>query len=607
MARTLLILAVSIFVVTNGFLLRRNHRNWNGRFRGRQRCSIYGTKAVIDEHGLVKSCVYHCGPNHQEAYSYVYGEYCKQLPYGCKDSGCTQCREGFFYLPYPLFFGTRCKRDCPKGYFKDHSRSRCEKSRRKEGCADVLCYKCNNGYYKHVDENYQNRCVTKCPEGYGPFNGRCRSIPEGCLTANCSECRDGYFYYEGAVFFQKCRESCPIGFHPDHNLKACIPCGDVNCNQCDEVPFKCNKCRSPYSLLVDGKESEKHCFTACPEGYVRSFDYQKFVFVCESIEGKKEVTTTTEPAYTTIPNTTPQEVTTTAEPTTAPIASTLEEIKTKKPIITTKGQEVTTNPTTAQVTTTTFPLPEGCSDQECTQCSVGYYRLVTHGKSGCLKSCPGGFYKSTSECLACSEPRCSSCSKSPFQCESCKTGFFQFSSNGNETVKCLDKCPLGYQSVKKNGTIFCEKEPIPDCAIEDCETCASHELHGFHIGCLECKAGYLLKRNIFKDQCVAVCPDSFYAGVKPGTNISACLDCDVQFCQKCIKRKKCAQCFEPFVFDFKKAKCTLCPSGTIYKRITRSCKSVIKKGGGKPITIEGLISSSKKKKMGIKKKTVIYS
>ena len=63
--------------------------------------------------------------------------------------------------------------------------------------------------------------------------------------------------------------------------------------------------------------------------------------------------------------------------------------------------------------------------------------------------------------LACSEPRCSSCSKSPFQCESCKTGFFQFSSNGNETVKCLDKCPLGYQPFKKNGTVFCEKEPTP--------------------------------------------------------------------------------------------------------------------------------------------------
>ena len=127
-----------------------------------------------------------------------------------------------------------------------------------------------------------------------------------------------------------------------------LACGDVNCNQCEEVPFKCNKCRSPYSLLVDGKESEKHCFATCPEGYVRSFDYQMFVFVCESIEGKKKAITTAEPAYTTIPNTTPKEVITTVEPTTAPIATTLEEIKTKKPNITTRGQVVTTNPITAQ-------------------------------------------------------------------------------------------------------------------------------------------------------------------------------------------------------------------------------------------------------------------
>ena len=112
------------------------------------------------------------------------------------------------------------------------------------------------------------------------------------------------------------------------------------------------------------------------------------------------------------------------------------------------------------------------------------------------------------------------------------------------------------------------------CNIDNCDQCAGHELHNLHVGCLECQAGYLLKRNIFKDECVAVCPDGFYPGVKPGTNTSACLDCQVQFCQSCLRRGKCSECFQPFVISFKTGKCTLCKPGTFYHRRSKSCKTL---------------------------------
>ena len=44
----------------------------------------------------------------------------------------------------------------------------------KEGCADVLCYKCKEGFYKHIDEYYINQCLKKCPDGYSVVNNRCR-------------------------------------------------------------------------------------------------------------------------------------------------------------------------------------------------------------------------------------------------------------------------------------------------------------------------------------------------------------------------------------------------------------------------------------------------
>ena len=42
------------------------------------------------------------------------------------------------------------------------------------GCADLLCYKCKNGFLKHVDKYYRNKCLKKCPDGYAKMKNRCR-------------------------------------------------------------------------------------------------------------------------------------------------------------------------------------------------------------------------------------------------------------------------------------------------------------------------------------------------------------------------------------------------------------------------------------------------
>jgi len=641
---------------------------WIGHGRGDMKCRLFGMKPVVNPIGKVTKCVPYCESHHSSEYSYIHGHHCKELPQGCatsdcsvckpgffklfdhgkvicveycpdhhvekdgkcveiprgcKDITCTECQDGFFASPYRSYYGNKCRRTCPYGYEKNTDTNSCDQTKVKEGCADILCFRCKEGYYKYLDSFYMNHCVQQCPVGFGVMNNRCREVPTGCVAADCSQCRDGYFKYKKGIFFQKCRKSCPSGYFADIQQNLCVRCDDVNCVHCSDSPSLCHECRVPFALLQSETENVTKCMSKCPEGFKLNYSYDWLMFTCQRerdfkatttaptdpavfTNDPKEPKTTDEPEITNEPKTTSEpettnEPTTTKQPTTQARERTTSEPKTFPPgcedqfclkcldgyfrlLIFGDGLKCVkkcppgyfnfSNDCIYGVTNKPAPLPEGCRDRECRlPCRNGFYKLyVTGHDPKCVRKCPIGYFTALKNCIACHEPRCKHCTKSPFTCESCRDGFITFQSDINSTVQCLDRCPKGFKRIIGNGSVVCEKKPVKECNIDNCELCADHELHSLHIGCVECRAGFLLKRNIFKDECIAVCPDGFYAGVKPGTGISACLNCDVQFCQQCVKRKKCTRCYEPFVFDYKQGLCTLCKAGTSYNKATRSCK-----------------------------------
>lgn len=532
---------------------------WRQKINGLN-CRLTHKKSVLDSRGHVIDCVRRCALNYEESYSWKYGHYCKKLPdgcagrncrrclsgykqlkmsyrksrcvkncprryqenngrciekpRGCKNIYCSACLDGYFFYPKPLYFGTKCRTRCPTGYEGNTTTNKCERKQVKEGCVDYSCYRCEDGYYKLNDKSYRNKCVKSCPDGHGPMNRICREIPTGCKTANCSECEDSYFHYDKAVYFQSCRRSCPVGYYEDNESNRCVRCQIDYCSECDTAADMCEKCRGSKALLVNTttNETSTDCVDKCPKGYRKIYDYEHMMRLCDKIDKKPE-----------------------------PVP------------------EV---------------LPEGCVDNSCLRCKSGYKGLFLDAFGyNCVKECPTGFYDGGKHCLPCTEPGCETCSQgTPTRCVVCKPGYI--SEPMPLGVKCSSECPKGYVAVTQNETTTCEKEIAPACPITNCETCASHDVHSLHVGCTECEAGYLLKRNIFRDVCVAFCPNGFYASVKPGTKISACLNCGVTFCKSCINRKKCSECYEPFVLDFETGRCTLCKNGTFFNRKTKSCEAV---------------------------------
>jgi len=544
-------------------------------------CRLTHRKSVLDEDGHVTKCVSHCGDGYEEDYSWKYGHHCKklpngcatrdcrrcvpgfllvkrkwlrrtscakkcprgfgvdegkclELPTGCKDMKCSACINGFFYysersssLSFPLFLFSKCRPRCPTGYQGNRKTNECERKKIKEGCADYFCYRCTKGYYKLM-KSYRHQCVKKCPSGLGPVRGNCRKIPKGCETADCSACIDGYFHYKRAIYYHSCRPSCPSGYFEDSTAKKCVACKIEYCNVCDTSADQCEKCNRYKALLVEktANGTTSDCVSRCPQGYRKIFDYNRMSRVCEKI------------------------------------------VKPTEP-----GKQV---------------IPEGCEDKNCLKCNSGHLKLVTAVGTSCVKQCPSGYFTGKEDCTLCTEPRCDVCANSPFQCNQCKPGYFSVPRMDNNTVRCLSECPPGYSPVARNQTATCEKIP-QECKIENCAKCTSPHVQSHHQGCFECKAGFFLKRNIFKDECVPFCPDRFFAGVKPGTNIPACLACGTQFCKTCASRKKCSECYEPFALDFKTGTCKLCKTGRVFNSKTKKCVDIQSKGM-KKVTLESLIS-----------------
>eukprot|EP00794_Sanderia_malayensis_P003090 gene3090-3556_t len=603
-------------------------------------CRILHQKSILDRRGHVTRCVSECEAGYEEIYSWRYGHYCKKLPSGCavqscrkclpgyyqlrrrysywsrcvdkcpihfilengkcealrkgcENLNCTKCSHGYFLYPFrrSAFF-SKCQSRCPIGYEKNRETNTCDKKEIKEGCVDYFCNRCIKGYYKLIDTSFRKKCVSKCPNGMGVLKGSCRRIPRGCKFANCSECVDGYFHNSRSIYFQSCGTTCPIGYFKDSKNNKCVGKGSVNfpvlirsyddsqlapdvgdhepkplssdvancqvkgCVECPGSPDTCEKCQRYRAILVEdtANGTSTRCLYRCPSGYRKIYDYSKLSRVCEKI--------TTKP--------TP------------------------------------TKPTPTKAVTV---LPEGCADRNCLQCKIGFFKLVVDAVGvppSCVKQCPLGYFSGLKDCThvdkddymvnyfdyfppVCAEARCAVCSTSPFHCDLCKQGYISMQQNGTDRISCLTECPRGFGPVERNSTAWCEKLPTPECTVKNCLQCTDHQIHSHHVGCFKCEAGFILQRNDFKDACVLKCPNGFYKGLKPGTSIDACLGCATPFCKKCVSRKKCSECYEPFDIDFKTGNCKPCPIGMVFNPKKKSCVEI--QQGIKQRPLEDLISN----------------
>ena len=169
--------------------------------------------------------------------------------------------------------------------------------------------------------------------------------------------------------------------------------------------------------------------------------------------------------------------------------------------------------------------------------------FLLSGQGTCVKTCPDGYYYTTTSCEQCS-PTCKTCDPAnKDKCISCPSNLKYFVSSQN---KCVDICPDGtYLDIMNNVCLKCES-PCLNCYSKT--LCAS---------CLQDVSNSLKLYFSREKSCVNECPTGSTVRID-----SNCVDCD-QSCSTCeTSTQNCLSCSAKYAFY--QGKCVdNCPTGLI--------------------------------------------
>ncbi len=241
--------------------------------------------------------------------SHINCEECLPSCYSCSTgTTCANCSTGL-YIYSATSTSDQCVASCPKGTYADKKNDprRCSpcKSHCKECIDGETCVKCENEYYIDTFQDSTQMCVNPCRLGYyNTTDGNCKACLKNCKNCTtdfrCTECYPSYFIMQGDdkdMCVSDCgtkhypagngacgscdfrclactnatHTSCPIcdlsekgvdkkgsltcvcgkGYIANLTAKACQPCTDVFCMDCDEKNASvCYECDSTYPGLV---------------------------------------------------------------------------------------------------------------------------------------------------------------------------------------------------------------------------------------------------------------------------------------------------------------------------------------------------------------------
>ncbi|KAK8896790.1 hypothetical protein M9Y10_014708 [Tritrichomonas musculus] len=412
---------------------------------------------------------------------------CSENCFACTSAEvCVKCFDNFY------LHENKCVSKCPEGF--RGSGSVCEQCR--ENCKSCesskdVCDVCFDSYFL-----YHGQCVAECPEGTRTSGTNCEDCPENCKACEtskdvCSTCKDNYFLNHG-----QCVTECPEGTRTSGtNCEDCLE----NCKACESSKDVCDSCFDTYYL------HENKCVSKCPEGFRGSGSVcEQCRENCKSCESSKDVCDACVDTY-----------------------------------YLNHGQCVTECPEGTRTSGTNCEdCPANCkacetSKDVCSTCNDNYFlnhgQCVTECPEGTRTECPEGTRTSGTNCEDCPE-NCKACTTSKDSCEVCFENNYLF--NG----KCVTECPEGTRTSGTN----CE-----DCP-ENCKACETSK-----DVCSTCDDNYYLNHG----QCVTECPEGTRTS---GTN---CEDCP-ENCKACETSKDvCSTCNDNYYLNH--GQCvTECPEGT---------------------------------------------